>query len=54
MRALLLAAKAPAELIVYDDAPHAFFADYRESYRAGPAENGWSRMLDFLRGQGVA
>ncbi|WP_253206839.1 dienelactone hydrolase family protein [Verticiella alkaliphila] len=30
---------------VYPDAPHAFLADYRESYREADARDGWSRML---------
>ena len=46
MRARL---KAPGEIIVYDDAPHAFFADYRESYRAAPAADAFARTLAFLR-----
>ena len=28
---------------MYPDAPHAFHADYRASYRQGPAEDGWKR-----------
>lgn len=43
-----------SELVVYPDTPHAFHADYRPSYRQGPAENGWQRMLDWLRRHGVA
>lgn len=30
---------------VYPDAPHAFHADYRPSYRQAAAEDGWERML---------
>ena len=48
MRARLRAAGAEAEIIVYDGAPHAFFADYRESYRAAPAQDAWARALAFL------
>jgi len=44
-----LAAGSPAaqqsEFVVYPDAPHAFFADYRPSYRAEAAQDGWRRML---------
>lgn len=29
---------------VYDNAPHAFHADYRPSYRQAEAEDGWRRM----------
>jgi carboxymethylenebutenolidase len=34
---------------VYDDAGHAFFADYRPSYRPGPAALLWERVVPFLR-----
>ncbi|MCC3246879.1 dienelactone hydrolase family protein [Methylocystis sp. WRRC1] len=53
MRAKLSAAGAPAEIVVYDDAPHAFYADYRESYRDAAAVDAWGRMLAFLRARGV-
>lgn len=33
------------EFVVYPDAPHAFFADYRGSYRARAAKDGWRRCL---------
>lgn len=33
---------------VYPEAPHAFFADYRPSYRAEAAADGWHRMLDWF------
>lgn len=38
------AAKA-SEIVVYPDAPHAFHADYRPSYRSEPAQDGWKRTL---------
>jgi len=47
------AAKA-SEFVVYPEAPHAFHADYRDSYRKGPAEDGWQRLLAWLKRQGVA
>jgi carboxymethylenebutenolidase len=47
------AAKA-SEFVVYPDAPHAFHADYRPSYRQGPAEDGWKRMLAWFKANGVA
>ena len=47
------AAKA-SEFVVYPEAPHAFHADYRGSYRKGPAEDGWQRLLTWLKRQGVA
>jgi len=54
MRAALESAGKPSEIHTYPDAPHAFHADYRPSYREGPAEDGWRRMLDWFRGHGVA
>ena len=47
------AAKA-SQFVVYPDAPHAFHADYRPSYRKEPAEDGWKRALAWLRQHGVA
>lgn len=47
------AAKA-SQFVVYPDAPHAFFADYRPSYRAEAAVDAWSRCLGWLRQHGVA
>jgi carboxymethylenebutenolidase len=32
---------------MYRDAGHAFFADYRPSYRAAPAQDMWHRVLEF-------
>ncbi|HJW26581.1 MAG TPA: dienelactone hydrolase family protein [Rhodocyclaceae bacterium] len=42
-----------SEIIVYDNAPHAFNADYRPSYRKQEAEDGWRRMQDWLKKHGV-
>lgn len=39
------AAARQSEFVVYPDSPHAFFADYRPSYRAADAADGWKRML---------
>ena len=33
------------EFQVYPNAPHAFFADYRKSYRARAAKDAWKRAL---------
>ncbi|HEY2899149.1 MAG TPA: dienelactone hydrolase family protein [Polyangia bacterium] len=38
---------------IYPDAGHAFFADYRPSYRQEAAEDGWTRALAFLKKNGV-
>ncbi|MEW5770155.1 MAG: dienelactone hydrolase family protein [Pseudomonadota bacterium] len=57
MRAALAKADNPASkastIHVYADAPHAFHADYRESYRKEPAEDGWRRMREWFRQHGV-
>jgi carboxymethylenebutenolidase len=45
MEALLKAAHKTAEFVVYPGAPHAFFADYRPSYRPDAAKDAWSRCL---------
>lgn len=54
MRQALRAANADAEIIVYPDAGHAFNADYRPSYHAESALDGWQRMLDWFDQHGVA
>ena len=47
------AAKA-SQFVVYPDAPHAFHADYRPSYRKDAADDGWQRCLAWFKSQGVA
>ncbi|WP_455815586.1 dienelactone hydrolase family protein [Pseudomonas graminis] len=54
MRQALRAANASAEIIVYPDAGHAFNADYRPSYHAESAQDGWQRMLAWFKQYGVA
>jgi carboxymethylenebutenolidase len=39
---------------VYPEAPHAFHADYRPSYRAEAAADGWQRCLAWFRQNGLA
>jgi len=39
---------------VYPDAPHAFHADYRPSYRKDAAEDGWQRCRAWFAQHGVA
>ncbi len=46
------AAKA-SEFVVYPQAPHAFHADYRPSYRKEAAEDGFQRALEWFKGHGV-
>lgn len=53
MRAAL-GAGSKSMLHVYPEMPHAFFADYRPSYRKEAAEDGWQRCLDWFKTHGVA
>ncbi len=47
------AAKASV-IEVYPDAPHAFHADYRATYREGPAKDGWEKCIAWFKKMGVA
>lgn len=47
------AASKASTIRVYDDAPHAFNADYRPSYRKEAAEDGWQRLLAWFKQNGV-
>jgi carboxymethylenebutenolidase len=40
--------KKPAETVVYPDAPHGFFCNERDSYRADAARDAWGRLLTFF------
>ena len=53
MKAALAAAGSPSKIVVFPDAPHGFHADYRSSYRSGPAEESWKMMQDWFRANGV-
>ena len=48
------AAARASQFVVYPDAPHAFHADYRPSYRQAAAEDGWKRCISWLKAHGVA
>lgn len=48
------AAGATVELMIYADAGHGFHADYRPSYNAADAADGWQRMLAWFRRYGAA
>jgi carboxymethylenebutenolidase len=54
MREALKRGKSGSDIVVYLDAPHAFHADYRPSYRAGEANDGWKRLMLWFRKHGVA
>lgn len=54
MREVLAAAQQTrSQIHVYPEAPHAFFADYRPSYRPDNAKDAWKRCLDWMRANGV-
>jgi carboxymethylenebutenolidase len=48
------AAGKTVEIVVYPDAPHGFHADYRPSYKAADAADGWKRMLAWFKDHGAA
>jgi carboxymethylenebutenolidase len=54
MEAAMKAAGKTVEIVMYPDTPHAFHADYRATYRADPAKDGWNRMLAWFKKYGVA
>lgn len=53
MRSRLASSSSKSEIIVYPDAPHAFFADYRPSYREKEAKDGWQRLQAWFKQNGV-
>ncbi|HYD45954.1 MAG TPA: dienelactone hydrolase family protein [Phenylobacterium sp.] len=52
--ALIQYRKRGSEIVVYPDAQHGFHADYRSSYDAEDARDGWARMLAHFQRYGVA
>lgn len=57
MKAVLASGPAAAKassFVVYPEAPHAFHADYRPSFRKEAAEDGWKRALAWFKQNGVA
>lgn len=48
------AAAQASQFVIYPEAPHAFHADYRPSYRKEAAEDGWKRALAWFKAHGVA
>lgn len=41
-----------SQIVVYNDAGHAFFADYRPSYRKADAQDGWKRAIAWFEEHG--
>jgi carboxymethylenebutenolidase len=54
MRAALKGGNTESEIVVYPNTPHAFYADYRPSYRKEQAEDGWKRLQAWFKQHGVA
>ncbi len=54
MGAACKAAGKTCEIKIYPDTPHGFNADYRPSYRADQAKDGWAKMLAWFKQNGVA
>ena len=47
--ALKASGNTRSEYTIYPDAPHAFHADYRPSYRKQQAEDAWNKMLAWFK-----
>jgi carboxymethylenebutenolidase len=45
--------KNGSDIHVYPDAPHAFYADYRPSYRKAAADDAWQRLQVWFKQHGV-
>jgi carboxymethylenebutenolidase len=54
MRDRLKGCTTDSEIVVYAEAPHAFHADYRPSYRQKEAEDGWKQLQAWFKKNGVA
>ena len=53
MKDAIVKAGGKSQIHVYEGAGHAFHADYRPTFRKDEAEDGWTRMLAWLRKNGV-
>ena len=53
MRDELKKAHKNCQIVIYPDTPHGFNADYRPSYRAEQAKDGWQRMLAWFKDHGA-
>ncbi|MBV9216998.1 MAG: dienelactone hydrolase family protein [Acidobacteria bacterium] len=46
--------KSKSEIILYPNADHGFFADYRPSYNAAAAKDAWPKLLAWFKKYGAA
>lgn len=53
MKAALKKANKPSEIVLYPDTPHGFHADYRPTYRKEQAADGWKRLQEWFKQNGV-
>ncbi|MBB3119140.1 dienelactone hydrolase family protein [Pseudoduganella violacea] len=53
MKAALAKGSSKSEFVVYPNSGHAFHADYRPSYVAADAKDGWARALAWFKANGV-
>ncbi|BAY94761.1 MULTISPECIES: dienelactone hydrolase family protein [unclassified Tolypothrix] len=53
MRDRLKSSSSKSEIIVYPNAPHAFYADYRPSYQEKEAKDGWKKLQAWFKQHGV-
>jgi len=49
MRDRLKSSSSKSRVIVYPHAPHAFFSDYRSTYRKEDAKNGWQELKAWFK-----
>ncbi|HVL76139.1 MAG TPA: dienelactone hydrolase family protein [Noviherbaspirillum sp.] len=54
MKAALAEGKSGSDFVIYDNAGHAFHADYRPSYVEADAKDAWQRCVAWFKRHGVA
>ena len=53
MKREIATGKSGSEIVVYPDSHHGFHADYRPMYKKEAAEDGWKRLLEWFKKNGV-
>lgn len=54
MQAALKEAKSPSEIILYPETDHGFYAYYRPTYKKSSADDGWKRLQEWFKKNGVS